>query len=119
MATEDQIRAKKTLILLETGEFDDNGVVASNIDALWTAESGKGGADLEFQYLFVKRKAWDIVIGSVWRGNYQPIGTVQHGALDDKVNSLRQLRNDVQKEIDNYIGVVNLNLDFLEPIPNW
>jgi hypothetical protein len=117
VATTEEIDAKKTLILMEIGEFDDSGPVASNIDALWNAESGKGGTDLELQYLFVKRKALDITIGSIWRGNFVPVGTVQHKALDDRSNFLRQLRSDTQKEIDSYVGLATINLDIYEPTP--
>jgi hypothetical protein len=117
VATDEEILTKKTLILMEIGEFDASGPVAPNIDALWTAESLKGGTDLELQYLFVKRKALDITIGSIWRGNFVPVGSVQHKALDDRSNFLRQLRSDTQKEIDSYVSIATLNLDIYEPTP--
>jgi hypothetical protein len=118
VATTEEIAAKKSLILMEIGEFDNSGPVAPNIDALWTAESGKGGTDLELQYLFVKRKALDITIGSIWRGNYVPVGAIQHKALDDRTADLRSLRAACQQEIDSYVGVVTFNLDIYEPNPS-
>jgi hypothetical protein len=115
MATLAEIAAKKTLILMEIGEQDANsGPVAPNIDALWNAESGKGGSSLELSYLFVKRKALDITIGSIWRGTYIPVG-VQHKDLSDMVKFLQSERDAVQELINDTPSIGRINIDWAEP----
>jgi hypothetical protein len=116
VATTQEITAKKNLILLEIGEQDAvSGPVAPNIDALWDAESGKGGASLELSYLFVKRKALDLTIGSVWRGSYIPVGLTQSKDLSGMVKFLQSERDAVQEQIDNYPSIGRINLDIYEP----
>jgi hypothetical protein len=112
--TDEELRYH-TLILLDIGDNDDSGPVANNITALWDIFNDRYGSDKYLTYLYVKRKAIDIWLGSIWKGNYVPVGTVQHKALDDKANQLRAMRNDVQDEIDGYMTIGRINLDFLEP----
>lgn len=113
--TDAQIAVKKNMILMEIGEQDANsGPVAPNIDAIWDSESGKGGGDLELCYLYVKRKAIDITIGAIWRGDYIQVG-IQNKSLDGKLGFLQAERKTVQDQLNSYIYVGTYTLDIYEP----
>lgn len=116
MATDAEILAKKQILLMELGEPDAvSTAVAPNIDALWNAESGQGGDYLELQYLFVKRKALDLVIGQVRRQASMCATDEQRRVLDLRIKDLRDSRTETQGEINSFAGVYSFNLDIYEP----
>ena len=120
--TDDLVAAKKSIILIELGEPPDNSGILTQVgtgglttlDNLWLVESAKGGTDLELSYLFTKRKAIDLLIGTIWRGDYIQVG-IQNKKLDDKLGFLQAERKTVQGLIDSYIYAGTYTLDIYEP----
>lgn len=116
MATTEEITYKKQFLLMELGERDAvSTAVAPNIDALWQAESGKGGDNIELQYFFVKRKAIDLLIGVLRREAACITDDETRRIMELRIKLLRDDRVDLQREIDSYISVFSFNLDIYEP----
>lgn len=126
--TTEEIARYKTLILIAVDEQEDNSGPLSQIklstglstlDVLWDVIAPQAGSDNGYlQFLHVKREAIKLVIGSIIKGTYQKVGTIQHKALDDKVPAYQEVLKEVQKEIDGYMVMGRLTLDIYEPSAN-
>lgn len=108
----------QTLILLELGEnFNDSSSIAPNIGKIWdlfTDKGPAGGGTVRVQYLYAKRQSIDIMLGSTWKGQYHQVG-VKNDSLDDKLATLRAMRQTVQDEIEGSFSIGFINLDYNEP----
>jgi hypothetical protein len=121
--TDDEISGKKSLILGDLGEPPDGtGYLEqidiagkSNIDKVWDRESVRAGSNLELAALFVKKACINLIIGSIWRGNYVPVGIVQSKDLSNMVKFWQDERKAVQEQIDNMPSIGRINLDIYEP----
>jgi hypothetical protein len=123
MFTDDEILGKKNLILGDLGEpADGTGFLEQigadslrNIDRIWNRESVRAGSNLELAFLFVKKGCLNLTIGSIWRGNYVPVGMVQHKDLSGMVKSLQSERDAVQELINDTPLIGRINIDWAEP----
>jgi hypothetical protein len=100
---------KKNLILGDLGEPPDgSGFLEQlispdslrNIDRLWNVSPS--GLALTWNWLTcsLRKGCLNLTIGSIWRGNYVPVGIVQHKDLSDMVKFLQSERDAVQELIN-------------------
>jgi hypothetical protein len=123
MFTDDEILARKNQILSDLGEPPDGSGFfeqlispgLKNIDKVWNDWSARGGSNLDLATLFVKRECFNKIIGSIWRGNYVPVGIVQHKDLSDMVKFLQSERDAVQKLIEDTPSIGRINIDWVAP----
>jgi hypothetical protein len=123
MFTSDEIAGKKNLILGDLGEpADGTGFLEQigadslrNIDRIWNRESVRAGSNLELAFLLVKKGCLNLTIGSIWRGNYVPVGIVQHKDLSGMVKFLQSERDTVQELINDTPSIGRINIDWAEP----
>jgi hypothetical protein len=108
----------KNMILLEIGEQNNSsGPVYPNIDDIWDLSvSGYTDSSQRYQYLLVKRKAIEITLGAIWRGNYIRVGNIQMEKLDDKKDFLQAEKKSVEAELSSHFEYGRLLLDFNENI---
>lgn len=90
------------LVTLEVGDVD--GLIASQVDTLWTLYDTQ--TDDYIHYLFVKRKAIELLMGSVREQVTRQIDGPLLVTLTDKFKNLQTMWNDVNEEIGTATALV-------------
>jgi len=92
--TEDDL---KQLVITTAGDY--NGVVAANIDLLWSIYAGYASSP-PLQFLYTLRASLDLLAGQVWQ------------QVDAAVDDARESLSDMYKALKDRIALVNQDIEY-------